>query len=264
MKMQRISRDGAIYSNWKITWFLPQASCFPCWSQRLKTETKFKQQLWQIQEQIWQNWGKSHFRGCVSRFDIIGRKDSRFPPDHSGPPIPFFPGHHDNISLLEAEVTLFAALVGVHGHVLWWGHTWTTWSEWDTTAFLPFTISAHSCVTFSGFWGLRRGWGGTFSIGWALAYSSLAGRDKADKKKTLSWKWNHLHCDDCSICVLDIDYYGHLALQHVYTHTDLVDQFGSPCIFAARCCTNWGCHSGRDELDITFGEPASLSGLQLT
>lgn len=91
-------------------------------------------------------------------------------------------------------------------------------------------------------------------------------RQSRQKKKTLSWKWNHLHCDDCSICVLDIvnDYYGHLAVQHVYTHTDLLNQFSSPCIFAARCCTNWGCHSGRDELDITFGEPASLSGLQLT
>lgn len=39
----------------------------------------------------------------------------------------------------------------------------------------------------------------------------------------------------------------------------------SPCVFASHCCTHWrSSDGGGDELDVTFGEPASLSSLQLT
>lgn len=63
-------------------------------------------------------WGKSHLWGRVSWFDIIWREDSSLAPDHARPPVPFFSGHHDDVSLLETQVPLFTALVGVHGHVL--------------------------------------------------------------------------------------------------------------------------------------------------
>ena len=60
----------------------------------------------------------TNLRAGVPWLHVIGREDPGLAADHAGPPIPFFAGHHDDVSLLEAEVSLFAALVGVHGHIL--------------------------------------------------------------------------------------------------------------------------------------------------
>lgn len=105
------------YSKRKLTRFLSQTARLPCWSQSLKT-------MWKRfttnppTDHAW-NRAKHHLWGRVSWFDVIRREDSCSSTCCARPPIPFFSCYHNNFSLLKAQVTLFSALVSVHGHIFW-------------------------------------------------------------------------------------------------------------------------------------------------
>lgn len=118
MESSSFNLYGSMFnSKWKLTWFLSQTACLPCWSQSLKTmKTMFTSNPATDQSC---DRTKHHLWGRVSWFDIIRREDSCSSTCCARPPIPFFPCYHNNFSLLKTEVTLFSALVSVHGHIFW-------------------------------------------------------------------------------------------------------------------------------------------------
>lgn len=60
---------------------------------------------------------KSYLR--VLGFDVVGREYPRLARDHARPPVALLLGDHDDVALLEGQVALLIALVGVHGYVFW-------------------------------------------------------------------------------------------------------------------------------------------------
>lgn len=114
-------------------------------------------------------------------------------------------------------------------------------------------ISVFQCHTFSRLRGFCWGRRGSFSIGWALWYYRVTRKGKKTFKLPVTYL-SHRRIYTAYI------YMPHLYRQHFF----FIRQLSSPRVFAACCCTHGRSHGGWDELDITFGEPASLSGLQLT
>lgn len=63
---------------------------------------------------------------------IIRWENSWFITQRSRPPVTIFLCHQDQVTLLESEVSLLRALVGVHGNVLWKRETQHMENSWET------------------------------------------------------------------------------------------------------------------------------------
>lgn len=219
----------------------------------------------------------SHLWCGVPWFDVVGWKDSSLSSDHPRPPIAFFPRHHDDVTLLETQVPLFIALVGVHGHVFCMKAC--RQSEWREARW-RFSKLVHICVcylhpTLKALLGRGRGvfhWAG-FPM---LLFHWETQRDK--KKNSLNtWNnssffmWAKSAGPPCTLGILPtLSVQSHnitACLKLCFVSGKNSKLFDILSVFGACCCcwnTRGRRRGGGDELHITFGEPASLSSLQFT